>query len=71
MLCRQMQILSFAIVTVLLLIYVVLQDCFIWPWLVASHSITSFAQTSWTWLRAAKDPSLPWGIALLQVSSTP
>ena len=71
MLCRQMQVRPFAIVTVLLLMYAVLQGCFIWPWLVAAHSITSFAQTSWTWLRAAKDPSLPWVIALLQVGSAP
>ena len=71
MLCKQMQVPSFAIVTVLLLIYVVLQGYFIWPWLVAAHSNTSFAQTSWTWLRAAKDPSLPWVIALLRVGSTP
>ena len=71
MLGRQRQVLSSAIVTVLLLIYAVLQGCFIWPWLMTAHSITSFAQTSWTWLRAAKDPSLPWVIALLQVGSAP
>ena len=71
MLCRQMQVLSVAIVTGLLLINAVLQGCFIWPWLVATHIVTTCGQTSWTWLRAAKDPSLPWVIALLQVSSTP
>lgn len=75
MLCRQMQILScatsFAIVAVLPMIYAVLQGCFIWPWLVALNSVSSISKTSWAWLRAGKDPSLPWVIALLQVSSTP
>ncbi len=71
MLCRQMQILSFAIVIVSLLMYAVLQGCFIWPWLVVSDRVTSFSQISWTWLRTGKDPSLPWVIVLLQVSSNP